>query len=71
MQQKELLFCKRKSLELERGQQLNTMYINKVQPIRQFSSMVNMMHAVLNNKEELDNLNIYENYCLKQLFEVN
>ena len=35
-------------------------YINRVLPIRSFSSTCNLLHAVLNNKDDVNNLLIYE-----------
>ena len=34
-------------------------YLNKILPMKTYSSMVNMMHGVLNSKEDLTNLKLY------------
>ena len=36
-------------------------YLNKILPMKNYSAMVNMMHIVLNNKDDLANLMEYEN----------
>ena len=66
---KELQFLRKKFTDMEKSQQLQHLYVNKVIPIRQFSSMVNMMHTVLNNREEMEKLHNYESYCLKNMFQ--
>jgi hypothetical protein len=51
-----------------------SVYLNKILPMKNYSAMVNMMHIVLNSKDDLANLKEYEDQIkvkLVDLFNLN
>lgn len=45
-------------------------YLNKILPMKNYSAMVNMMHTVLNNKDDLANLKDYESMIKNKMIDL-
>lgn len=61
----------RKQVSVISSEQANfNVYLNKILPMKNYSAMVNMMHIVLNNKEDLANLKEYENMIKNKLVDL-
>ena len=68
---KDLDFMKACTAKTDKDLRQLEWYLNKVQPMEHFSSLCNMMHSVISDKQSLNNLIEYEQSHLHQLITQN
>ena len=69
-QNQEIAFM-RKQVGIISADQANVnTYLNKILPMKNYSAMVNMMHIVLNNKDDLANLKDYESMIKNKMIDL-